>query len=161
MKYTVASNGKSKAFEFTIKATFNEFFVVEGAGKYTPPVRPIITVANPPRPYIESINNSGLIKIAFSQDLLIPNFSLYPEFQRAEYMREANSTGVWNQTLASEARRLGADKKKLEEEAIEIINRGVVFVNGTQVPVVQLSIAPSEDAPPGMQSFTYSCVSFK
>jgi hypothetical protein len=56
-------------------------------------------VKNPPKPYIANINNAGLIKIGFSEKLLIPSYDLYPEFQREEYMREANATGFFNDTL--------------------------------------------------------------
>jgi hypothetical protein len=56
-------------------------------------------VKNPPKPYIANINNAGLIKIGFSEKLLIPSYDLYPEFKIEEYMREANATGFFNDTL--------------------------------------------------------------
>lgn len=69
-----------------------EFYIPEKAQVYQPPYRPVTTVKNPPKPYIETISNVGLIKIGFTEKLLIPSYNLYPEFQRAEYMRETNLT---------------------------------------------------------------------
>jgi hypothetical protein len=40
----------------------------------------VTAVKNPPRPYIASINNVGLIKMAFTEKLLVPNYDIYPEF---------------------------------------------------------------------------------
>jgi hypothetical protein len=65
-------------------------------------------------------------------------------------MRAVNTTGVWNDTIPEETRRLAsANNKKIEEEAIEIVNRGIVFVNETAMPLVQLSLAKSEELAPG------------
>jgi len=65
-------------------------------------------------------------------------------------MRAVNTTGSWNDTMPEKERRLAStDQKKIEEEAIEIVNRGIVFVNGTAQPLVQLSLAKSEDVAPG------------
>lgn len=48
--------------------------------KYKAPVYPIVKSDDPPRPFIDSINNFGFIRIAFSKPLMVPNFLLYPEF---------------------------------------------------------------------------------
>jgi hypothetical protein len=62
--------------------------------------------------------------------LIIPSYEVYTEFKRPEFMREVNSTGVWNDTLPEAPRQLAsAEEKKIEAEAIEIVNRGIVYVN--------------------------------
>jgi len=67
IKYSITSNGETKSFQFTVRVTSSEFYIADYLEKkYVPPSRPVINVSNPPRPYIDSINNSGLIKIAFS-----------------------------------------------------------------------------------------------
>jgi hypothetical protein len=48
-----------------LRITCSDFSVPEKE-EYKPPVRPFIFVKNPPKPYIASINNSGLVKIGFT-----------------------------------------------------------------------------------------------
>ena len=86
-----------------IKITCDNFSVPEKE-EYKAPFRPVNLVKNPPRPYIASINNAGLIKVAFSQELIIPSYNLYPEFKRSAFMRNANASSVWNETQPVEHR---------------------------------------------------------
>ena len=66
IKYTVFSNGRSRDFRFTLGMSCSDFLIPIELDDYVPPVRPNVFVKNPPRPYIASINNVGLIKIAFT-----------------------------------------------------------------------------------------------
>ena len=62
--------------------------------KYT--VRPINKVQqNPPKPFIKSINNVGKVRVGFTQKLVIPTFTKYPEFKEDKNRMKQNCTASY------------------------------------------------------------------
>ena len=49
----------------------------------------------------------------------------------------------------------------IEQEAIEIINRGIVVINNTDFPIVDLQIIAGIETDPQFLNFTYECIKFK
>ena len=86
-------------FKITIKCDEIGIIVApKVTSTYKPPVYPIVKTNDPPRPFIQSINNVGLIKIAFTRPIMVPNYILYPEFKESGFMRPLNSTASANIT---------------------------------------------------------------
>ena len=103
---------------------------------FKPPVRPFIIAEDPPKPFIKSINPFGVVRIEFTKSLLIPTFALYPEFETPDYMRPLNETDSLNSTSTRRSRMLKTKTLSEQDQAIEIINRGIVVVNNTEYPLI-------------------------
>lgn len=50
---------------------------------------------------------------------------------------------------------------KVDEEALEIVNRGLSFVNSALVPVVNLRMKPGLDTDEKLLDFSWNCTDFK
>lgn len=59
------------------------------------------------------------------------------------------------------SRRQPKTDEEIEQEAISIINRGVVVLNNTDYPVVQLRLEAGIETDPKLLIFTYECIKFK
>ena len=100
----------------------------------------------PPKPFIKVLNQMGLVRIGFTRNLELPTFEKYPEFNLTNHMLANCTNGnlYCNAATSSNAsnltRMLGQLPKDSQEvrEAVEIVNRGQVFVNRTWHPVVRL-----------------------
>ena len=93
IKYSLVDKfTNQKSYSFTIYVTC---FNVESIKKPTlVPYRPIIEVDNPPKPFIESIDQIGKVRIAFTQEIQIITFDLYPEFRGSDMMRAELNTSL-------------------------------------------------------------------
>ena len=76
----------------------------------------------------------------------MPTFDLYPEFKNEKLMRQncTNTTMAQDLCLNSARRALSAASNQTQE-AIEIVNRGLVFVNDTFLPIINLTMKASID----------------
>lgn len=135
--------------------------------------RPYVASLDPPKPIIKSISPIGEVRIEFTKILMIPNFDLFPEFKQPSMMRpilnsteSTSSNGTSSglrllEELKVTSRRQLKTDKEIEQEAIDIINRGIVVVNNTEYPIVQLQLEPGIETDPKLLNFTYKCVKFK
>jgi hypothetical protein len=50
--------------------------------------------SDPPKPFIQSVNQLGLVRVGFSKAIKIPTFEMYPEFRSEQFLRTncTNST---------------------------------------------------------------------
>jgi hypothetical protein len=90
----------------------------------------------PPRPFVKSVDNMGNVRVAFTRSILLPTFNRFPEFAEAQSMRQ-NFT---NEYTDHSERRLNASSNQSSDlnQALDIINRGLLKVNTTYLPVVNL-----------------------
>jgi hypothetical protein len=85
------------------------------------------------------VQNSGKIRIRFTIEIIIPSFSLYPEFLNSELMRNCTF-----QRSCSSARLLASNKTLSEQEqAVELVNQGIVRKNNSDYPLIEIQIIPS------------------
>jgi len=88
----------------------------------------------------------------------VPTFSLYPEFRDDERMRQhCNDTVTEN---CVQGRRLEQTQEEKKKEAIEIVNRGLVYVNETVSPILDLMMIPGPESDINLLTFTWKCVDF-
>ena len=46
------------------------------------------------------------------------------------------------------------------EQALQIVNKGLVWINSTSFPVIQISVTPGENSDPDLLLFTWNCTKF-
>ena len=80
----------------------------------------------PFKPYIEFIDLTGRFRIRFTDEIQPPTFELFPEFTKEGRMRKTCLNGH----RCEDARILNWLSKSEKEQALEIINRGLVNYNG-------------------------------
>jgi hypothetical protein len=100
-------------------------------------------------PKIEYITQLGRVRVSFSRPLAIPDFVTYPEFLEPEMMKPV------------ESRRLQGVTEQQTKDAIDIVNRGLVYVDDKLVPVVELKMKPGTESELQDLDFTWKCVDFK
>lgn len=94
------------------------------------------------------------------------NPGLYPEFLDERLMKQNCTNKMANPDQCMNRRMLKANKVKSKQDqetldAIEIINRGLVLVNNTIYPVIELEMDPSIDSDWNDLQFTWECTDFK
>ena len=119
----------------------------------------IVYKLSPPRPYIKLVDNIGKVRVAFTRPILLPTFNSFPEFEKEEFMRRNFTNG----SSGHKERRLNATSNSSSEliQSLEIMNRGMLKVKNTLVPVVNLEIIAGPDSDQSALEFTWKCVDFK
>ena len=114
---------------------------------------------SPPRPYIKLVDNIGNVRVAFTRPILMPTFNSFPEFEQEEFMQQNFTNG----SSGHSSRRLNATSNSSSEliQSLEIMNRGLLKVNFTYVPVVNLEIIAGPDSDQSKLEFKWKCVDFK
>ena len=91
----------------------------------------------------------------------MPTFTRFPEFETKEYMRQNCTNGG---ICLEEHRRLTVKTSNTTTDlyqALEIVNRGILKINNTFLPVVDLSMVPGSETNVTNLEFTWKCVDFK
>jgi hypothetical protein len=101
--------------------------------------------------------------VGFSKAIKLPDFELYPEFKNPKLMRQ-NCTNSTNNSALCKSRRLQTaplTPAEIKQQAIDISNLGLVVVNNTLQPVLQLHMLPGTETDPHFLNFTWTCVNFE
>lgn len=121
---------------------------------------------DPPRPSIEFINNFGFVRIRFDKQMWLPTSREFTEFLDHRLMRQNCTDLKANPDFCIERRQLQGQAQNISDservkEAIEIVNRGLVFINESLYPVVELEMKPGNFSDWRDLNFTWSCVDFQ
>jgi len=125
---------------------------------YKPPFG--VVQNSPPKPTIEWITNVGKARVSFSRPLLIPTYELYPEFLNENFMRQPCSANNTSENCIKR-RQLAKSLEEESKEATEIINRGLVFVDDIQQPILNLMMKPGLESDIDDLEFSWKCIDFK
>ena len=91
----------------------------------------------PPVPFIQKVTNDGFVRVAFSRALQLPTFAKNPEFKQEAFWRRSCTNG--GQGCLDQTRRIlktAQEPSTEQEEALQIVNRGIIWVKNTEHPVV-------------------------
>ena len=74
------------------------------------------------------------MRIGFTREILIPNFVLYPEFMNNDLMRNCSYGSNCDSTRLLASRELSSQ----QEQAVELVNKGIVKLNKLEYPLVDI-----------------------
>lgn len=81
--------GYSESYTFKIIAECTiEVKTDKLASSWAPPPPLNKPQVNPPKPFVEWINQMGQVRVSFDRRIVLPTFTLYPEFRAHEGMRQ-------------------------------------------------------------------------
>ena len=89
----------------------------------------------------------GRLRVAISRPIMLPTFTRFPEFEKDNMLAQNCTNGkiCKEPTTRGLSRMLNQATTNTSSElyqALEIVNRGLIHVNRTNVPVVDLVMIP-------------------
>jgi hypothetical protein len=109
------------------------------------------------------MNNVGQLRVKFTKAIIIPTFERYPEFTNEKLMRQnCTAADAINELCIKEDRRnLQKEIKDESKEAVDIINRGIVYVDDKYEKILDIKMKPGLESNEEKLYFSWKCVDFK